>query len=433
MKKLLPVLFVGLSAFALGLGGCEDAYGPSVRYPAREDPVLMVLGTQFADEERNPDRPGQLPLLSIAGIFDVRNPLYSAREKIENTEKLRDPTKITAADRRKLEELLDKLFGTPAKPTVLAYDDDAKKAVPLSSDVQKTLKLDDATLETGSKLYRIHCVHCHGVPGDGRGPTAPWVNPHPRDFRQGLFKFQSVDQLKTGANAPPRREDLLRTLEFGLEGSAMPAFTLLTDNDREALVSYVIHLSLRGNAEFEAIKGAFEWDSKTRTLKVADADTPPETVATVIHARNLENWVKSQANAIVAPPQKHNQPDALAKSVRRGQQLFIGKADADADKKMQDWAKAANCMSCHNDYGRQSLFRWDDWGTLVKPPNLTQGIYRGGRRPIDLYYRIHSGINGAGMARFGENLPPEAVWDLVNFVRSLPYPAMRAQAGIQIP
>ena len=69
-----------------------------------------------------------------------------------------------------------------------------------------------------------------------------------------------------------------------------------------------------------------------------------------------------------------------------------------------------------------TALRWDAWGTLVRPNNLTNGIYRGGRRNVDLYYRIHSGINGAGMIAFGtfEAKDPRLVWDLVNWWRSMP-------------
>jgi hypothetical protein len=44
----------------------------------------------------------------------------------------------------------------------------------------------------GYSLYRLHCLHCHGVSGAGDGPTAPFLYPRPRDYRKGLFKFTST-------------------------------------------------------------------------------------------------------------------------------------------------------------------------------------------------------------------------------------------------
>jgi mono/diheme cytochrome c family protein len=81
-----------------------------------------------------------------------------------------------------------------------------------------------------------------------------------------------------------------------------------------------------------------------------------------------------------------------------------------------------NCVSCHIDFGRQSKFRYDDWGTLVRPANLTAGIYRGGRRPLDHYYRVRLGIPPSGMTL--PNIEDWERWDVVNFVQALPYPQM---------
>src|SRR5262249_13951986 len=122
------------------------------------------------------------------------------------------------------------------------------------------LRLEAAVLYKGSDLYRRHCMHCHGVSGDGRGPTAPWVHPHPRDYRAGKFKFISSGKPASGG-AKPRRADLIRTLSKGIEGTSMPAFALLPEEDLEDLVSYVIHLSLRGEVEFHVTQKLLE-DSK---------------------------------------------------------------------------------------------------------------------------------------------------------------------------
>jgi hypothetical protein len=70
--------------------------------------------------------------------------------------------------------------------------------------------------------------------------------------------------------------------------------------------------------------------------------------------------------------------------------------------------------------------------------DLTKGVYRGGRRPIDLYYRIHSGINGSNMASLldveGETPKDreKRIWDLINFLQVLPYPEMRKKYDIKL-
>ena len=84
------------------------------------------------------------------------------------------------------------------------------------------------------------------------------------------------------------------------------------------------------------------------------------------------------------------------------------------------------------DYGRQSLYFYDAWGTIGRPTDLTLAVYRGGRRPIDFYWRVHSGVNGSNMPAFYKSLKPEEIWDLVNFVEILPYPKQRAEYGIDI-
>jgi hypothetical protein len=89
-------------------------------------------------------------------------------------------------------------------------------------------------------------------------------------------------------------------------------------------------------------------------------------------------------------------------------------------------------MKCHVDYGRQVPYFYDVWGTVVRPANLTEAIYRGGRRPIDLYWRIHSGVNGANMPGSSSSLNSSEIWDIVNFLQVLPYPKMREHYGIEI-
>ena len=75
------------------------------------------------------------------------------------------------------------------------------------------------------------------------------------------------------------------------------------------------------------------------------------------------------------------------------------------------------------------------------------GIYRGGRRPIDLYYRVHSGIKGAGMTVYkdiknaveaGRNVvdmeqsmqfeKTDPIWDMVNYLPTPRLPGIAARS-----
>jgi mono/diheme cytochrome c family protein len=481
MKKLFGFLAICTAASSLILTGCgldqSPPYSSDVKYGLRTDPLVFGPTKDLGDERFDPDRPGVFPIMKMEQVFDPEFPFnaqfrktlqpilddliekekkdpktLSPTERIALENKLlrdpknrpkfdptldktiRDPMNISAADRKELEKALDDQFGTPAKPTLNA------KAADIDDETVKLLKLDDETLKEGSRNYRIHCMHCHGVPGDGRGPTSRWVNPHPRDFRRGLFKFQSVDQTG-GTLSPPARGDLLRTLRQGLEGTAMPSFNLLHDKDLEALVSYVMYLSIRGNAEFRVMSFFFKLSggkdgAAALVWEAINADDEPMDKAEavkfflkkkIIYGEGGWKEANNPANAIKPVPYPYKEGDMkqLAESVQRGQQLFIGSKD-------HPRGKDANCKQCHDDYGRQARFKFDDWGTFTRPNNFPQGIFRGGKRPVDLYYRVHSGINGSGMIIFGKVLPGEDIWDLVNFVSSLSYPAMYDKIGIKI-
>jgi mono/diheme cytochrome c family protein len=313
-----------------------------------------------------------------------------------------DPSKLADKDRRALEQALQDIFGTPANPKVGAGEKDQRKA----------LKLDDEKfLEKGSLVYRRHCMHCHGVTGDGRGPTGPWVNPHPRDYRQGLFKFIStatdVDDRK------PRRDDIRRTLERGIEGTSMPSFSLLKeeekDNEKEAVISYVIHLSLRGEVELQVMKPLLDGSG----LEGSVADTVKDYAQVY-----LEKWARSSEKSIDPGTYPYREGDQaqLQASITRGYKIFT------------DPKGSGSCIACHLDFGRNTPFRYDQWGTLVRPSNLTAGVYRGGRRPIDLYWRVRGGVPPSGMPRADLKVntaqKTDDYWDLVNFIQALPYPQM---------
>jgi mono/diheme cytochrome c family protein len=372
-------------------------------YPLRSD-LLVEVG-----EVKN--------IPATFGPGELYNFLDSLKVKaVEDKDnfKVWDPAKLPAEARDQIRDALAKRFGTPASPTIGA-----------SSSMKLTvteLQLDDDTLAKGSLLYRRHCLHCHGVSGDGHGPTAAWVNPPPRDYRRGWFKFLSV--VSVGPSTRPFRSDLYRTLTEGIEGTSMPTFKAQPERDREALVSYVMHLSIRGSVEYNVmdklLRAIKEMEAKDQASDSALAKLVKDTDIPNAVREGIDNelgyWAPGRQPIVPPPyPYKDISEDGgkeFRKSVEHGYELFIGKGI---------------CRECHIDFGRQAMYLYDKWGTLARPNNLTMGVYRGGRRPVDFYYRVAAGIDPSRMPAFNvKDLEKDenAIWDLVNFVRSLPYPAM---------
>jgi mono/diheme cytochrome c family protein len=355
-------------------------------------------------------------------------------------------------------------------------------------------------LQHGRMLYAEHCQHCHGVTGDGGGPTAEYLNPLPRDYRQGLFKFTST---MTGRRA--QRDDLARTIENGIPGTYMPSFKLLEPDEMTPIVEYVLWLSMRGETEYmlvdrekgllsldwskEAVADVLpgqveearkrledyqqklsEYQSRLQELQAARAD--PEEIAyvagaieiienntriteadiadpsritrrqfaerfddlmadteDVVFTKIITDWTVSQTEDSLVFPKTPRIPSS-PESIRRGREVFLN--------------ASAKCATCHGDAGlgngdqtlrvqqgqtEPGLF--DDWGHPIQPRNLTSGIYRGGRRPIDIYRRIYAGIKGTPMTGFGtvfqgpldddEALGEDDLWHLVNYVLSIPF------------
>lgn len=93
----------------------------------------------------------------------------------------------------------------------------------------------------GIELYLENCAICHGETGNGQGILAAQLEPRPRDFTVGSFRFRS-----SGIGDPPTEADLIQTISIGIEGSygrSMPAFDQLTAEEIQRLATVVLELS----------------------------------------------------------------------------------------------------------------------------------------------------------------------------------------------
>jgi mono/diheme cytochrome c family protein len=285
-------------------------------------------------------------------------------------------------------------------------------------------------LRAGRRYYHRHCMHCHGVSGDGNGPTAQYLNPLPRDYRLGIFKFTNIKDQE-GAS----RDDLARIIKQGIPGTYMPSFMLLPDNERVAIIEYVRFLAMRGQFEKGLADELNDFsDEAWSEMSGEDRDARleevfgeegyfPDTVNDTAD-QIAENWNNYELEESVIVPGVPRVPDT-PESRRRGRELFM--------------SKKAQCASCHGasglgngpqTYSRNKLPSgetakkpglFDRWGHPIQPRNLTRGIYRGGRRPYDIYCRITSGIKGTPMAGFKAVFEKEEdIWNVVNYVLSIP-------------
>jgi DMSO reductase family type II enzyme heme b subunit len=88
----------------------------------------------------------------------------------------------------------------------------------------------------GQAVYAQRCAVCHGAEGDGDSAAAERLNPPPRDFTEGLYKYKT-----TGFDdVVPNDDDLLRMIRDGMPGTAMPGWSdVLSGQDMWDLVAYI--------------------------------------------------------------------------------------------------------------------------------------------------------------------------------------------------
>lgn len=244
-------------------------------------------------------------------------------------------------------------------------------------------------LARGQAVFQERCEQCHGVTGDGNGPTAKYMYPRPRDYRKGLFKFTS-----TPYGFRPTRDDLMKTIRQGIRGTSMPGFNLLPEKDLLAVVDYVIMLSRRGELEQLIVSMAESDDA------VAADEVESDLVPIV-----LKRWSDADGGEVLP---ETPQPKFTAEHVARGKAAFLAKG----------------CSKCHGVDGRGLTYDnrgTDAWGRQTRAADLTSGMLHGGNRPIDIYRRIHNGINGTPMPGFATVFAdnPQAIWDVVAYVLTM--------------
>ncbi len=214
---------------------------------------------------------------------------------------------------------------------------------------------ESAHVKTGKLVYERYCISCHGAKGDGQGEAAAHMVIKPRDYRQGTYKWRS-----TPPGSLPLDADLEHTLMQGLYGTYMPTWRTLDDRSRRDVIAYI------------------------KTFSPRFAREAPE-------------------DPISVPPD----PGTSVASVSRGAAIY----------------QKYNCSQCHGTTARgdgpSASALKDDWGNVSVVYDLTQGHFKCGDKPADIYKVFMAGLSGTPMPAFADSLSSADAWDLVHFIESL--------------
>ncbi len=249
------------------------------------------------------------------------------------------------------------------EPPPKTSDDDVRMALAATRSAIETLAANqraadrDRLARDGESLFLRYCATCHGLRGDGQGPSAQFTSSSPRDFTRGTYKFRM-----TPAGAAPTLDDLVRTITVGVRGTHMPAWKgRLTRQQIRTLAQYLTTLS-----------DVFWTDAPP----VAPIEIPPETA-------NDES------------------------SVARGKELY---------GRMQ----CGTCHGARGtaDGPAAGALR-DDWAQVITPANFARGVVKGGCCGAPIFRAITTGLGGTPMPSFGAAMSPAERWDLVHYVLSL--------------
>ncbi len=209
----------------------------------------------------------------------------------------------------------------------------------------------------GKVVYDKYCGQCHGDTGDGNGYATPRVQPKPRDFTTGKYKFRT-----TPNGMLPTDDDLRRVIEIGAPYTSMPGWPNLTSTEIDNVIYYI---------------KSFSPDFENPDRYGEPIDIPPPLEST-------------------------------EESIARGRVVY------------EEQGCAACHGEVGRGDGPSAPTLVNDKSDPIKVADLTQRwTYRGGPTKEDIYRTFSTGLNGTPMPSYADSLEVEDRQHLVNYVYSL--------------
>ncbi|MGH7889708.1 MAG: c-type cytochrome, partial [Thermodesulfobacteriota bacterium] len=128
-----------------------------------------------------------------------------------------------------LVELKRKIEDKSSVEDIESISKELKKAL-ISAYSLATYPKNHPSFQAGKELYANNCAQCHGVFGAGNGPLSSNLNPPPTNFTDGS---------SAGGLSPFK---VYNTMSFGIEGTAMPSFPTVSEDNRWDVAFYVASL-----------------------------------------------------------------------------------------------------------------------------------------------------------------------------------------------
>jgi len=202
-------------------------------------------------------------------------------------------------------------------------------------------QFNSADLAKGKQIYQSNCSACHGMAGNGNGPSAIYLNPLPRDFTKGKYKFRT-----TPSGSLPTDKNIHKTIRNGVMRTSMPAFEgILNDQDINDVTAYIKSLAEKFS-------------------------------------------IQTPAPEIDMPSSAPKKTDAL---INDGEMMY---------RLMECW----NCHGPYgNADGPTSETLIDDWENPIFVPDFAHDSFKGGNGPLDVYRTFSTGLTGTPMPGYDDD------------------------------
>jgi len=289
----------------------------------------------------------------------------------------------------------------PATFTASVFDDDGNVVKTEEVDSIKynegKITVSADVLNRGKVTYRTYCASCHGLKGDGQGPSAKGLLPPPRTFTplQVVFKFASVK-----AGDLPTDDDLVHTVRSGLHGTAMLKWDISEPRLREVL-QYIKTFSKR-------------WKDEGPGTPVAIGPDPYG------DAKQAEGAEKGK-QLYYTTPACHLCHPAYVNQAEYDKIRVAGGKDAGAMRPDASWS----VVKFSESFGVNVIppdFTWHQLRSITQIDTSASPEEQAKQRTQqrkDLFQAIATGIGGTAMPTWKDAITDDEIWALAYYVESL--------------